>query len=84
MAAADIVIIIAACTRAHKKKPQAETALEETRMAERTQTEVYRRMFRLYPAEGGGWIYEVWIASRPVVIGWCHTQAAALQEASLA
>ena len=53
-------------------------------MAERAHAEVYRRMFRLYPAQGGGWIYEVWIASRPVVVGWCHTQAAALQEASLA
>ncbi len=53
-------------------------------MAERAEAELYRRMFRLYPAQGGGWIYEVWIASRPVVVGWCHTQAAALQEASLA
>jgi hypothetical protein len=53
-------------------------------MAERAQTHVHPRMFRLYPAQAGGWIYEVWIASRPVVVGWCHTREAALQEASLA
>lgn len=53
-------------------------------MTERAEIQSYRRMFRLYPAEGGGWIYEVWIASRPVIVGWCHTQQAALQEASLA
>ena len=38
---------------------------------------------RIYPAQSGGWIYEVWIAARPVVIGWCHTREGAL-EASLA
>ena len=39
---------------------------------------------KLYAAESGGWIYEVWIARRPVVIGWCHTREAAEAEASLA
>jgi hypothetical protein len=39
---------------------------------------------KLYAAESGGWIYEVWIARRPVVIGWCHTREAAETEASLA
>ena len=38
----------------------------------------------VYPAQTGGWIYEVWIAARPVVIGWCHTREAAEYEASLA
>ena len=39
---------------------------------------------RVYPAQSGGWIYEVWIAARPVVIGWCHTREGAVLEASLA
>ena len=39
---------------------------------------------KLYAAESGGWIYEVWIARRPVVIGWCHTREVAEAEASLA
>jgi len=38
----------------------------------------------VYPAQSGGWIYEVWIAARPVIIGWCKTREAALLEASLA
>jgi hypothetical protein len=37
----------------------------------------------VYPAQSGGWIYEVWIAKRPVVVGWCHTRQAAEQQASL-
>jgi hypothetical protein len=28
-------------------------------------------------------MYEVWIAARPVVVGWCRTREAAEQEASL-
>jgi hypothetical protein len=37
----------------------------------------------VYPAQGG-WMYEVWIAARLVVVGWCHTREAAEQEALLA
>ena len=37
----------------------------------------------VYPAQSG-WIYEVWIAARLVVIGWCHTKEAAEHEAMLA
>ena len=37
----------------------------------------------IYPAESGGWIYEVWISKRPVIIGWCQTREAAEHEASL-
>jgi hypothetical protein len=37
----------------------------------------------IYPVKSGGWMYEVWIAMRPVVVGWCHTREAAEQEASL-
>ena len=39
---------------------------------------------KLYPGISGGWIYEVWIAARPVVIGWCRTKEAAEHEAALA
>jgi hypothetical protein len=81
--AADIAIHInRACTAAHKRCAH-NPRLEESRMADSADAQVYRRMFRLYPAQDG-WIYEVWIASRPVVVGWCHTQEAALQEAALA
>lgn len=38
----------------------------------------------VYPAISGGWIYEVWIAERPVVVGWCRTREAAEHEASMA
>ncbi|HUP93538.1 MAG TPA: hypothetical protein VM164_01430 [Burkholderiales bacterium] len=41
------------------------------------------RDVNVYPAESGGWIYEVWFGQRPVVIGWCQTREAAEQEASL-
>lgn len=41
------------------------------------------RDVNVYPADSGGWIYEVWIGERPVVIGWCQTREAAEQEASL-
>jgi hypothetical protein len=37
----------------------------------------------VYAAQAGGWIYEVWIAKRPVVVGWCHTREEAEQEARL-
>jgi hypothetical protein len=42
------------------------------------------KQINVYPAQTGGWIYEVWIEARPVVIGWCHTREAAEQEATLA
>lgn len=42
------------------------------------------RDVNVYRSESGGWIYEVWIAARLVVIGCCHTREAAVQEASLA
>ena len=38
----------------------------------------------VYPGQRGGWVYEVWVAARLVVIGWCHTKEAAEQEAMLA
>ena len=38
----------------------------------------------VYPSQSGGWIYEVWIESRAVVIGCCRTREAAEHEASLA
>jgi hypothetical protein len=46
--------------------------------------EIHMRELKLYPAPAGGWIYEVWIAARPVVVGWCQTREAALHEANLA
>jgi hypothetical protein len=39
---------------------------------------------KVYPSKSGGWIYEVWIAARLVVIGCCRTREAAEQAASLA
>jgi hypothetical protein len=42
------------------------------------------KQINIYPAESGGWIYEVWISTRAVVIGWCRTREAAEQEAALA
>jgi hypothetical protein len=38
----------------------------------------------VYPGQFGGWIYEVWIEQRAVVVGWCHTREAAEQQAFLA
>jgi hypothetical protein len=38
----------------------------------------------VYPAATGGWIYEVWIAARAVVIGWCATREAAERSARMA
>jgi len=38
----------------------------------------------VYPGQSGGWIYEVRIADRAVVIGWCLTREAAEQAARLA
>lgn len=35
-------------------------------------------------AASGGWLYEVWIASRIVVFGWCATRERAEHEASFA
>jgi hypothetical protein len=37
---------------------------------------------RIYPARGG-WIYEVWNASRIVVFGWCATRERAATEAAV-
>jgi hypothetical protein len=42
------------------------------------------KQINVYPADSGGWIYEVWFAERPVVIGWSATREAAEQEATLA
>lgn len=39
---------------------------------------------KVYPARSGGWIYEVWIGARAVVVGWCRTREAAEEEARLA
>ena len=39
---------------------------------------------RVYPAAAGGWNYEVWVAARAVVIGWCRTREVAEQAAALA
>ena len=38
----------------------------------------------VYPAQRGGWIYEVWIAAWLVVIGGCRTREAAEHDAQLA
>jgi hypothetical protein len=38
----------------------------------------------VYPAPSGGWIYAVWIAARPVVVGWCLTREAAEYQAAVA
>jgi hypothetical protein len=38
----------------------------------------------VYPAPSGGWIYEVWVAARAVVVGWCRTREAAELAASQA
>ena len=39
---------------------------------------------QIYPAHAGGWIYEVWFHSRPVLVGWCATRQAAEHEADMA
>jgi hypothetical protein len=36
---------------------------------------------KVYPSRSGGWIYEVWVAARLIVIGWSHTREAAEYEA---
>ena len=36
---------------------------------------------KIYPSRTGGWIYEVWIAARLVVIGWSRSREAAEHEA---
>lgn len=38
----------------------------------------------VYPSPAGGWLYEVWVAQRAVVVGWCRTREAAEREAFLA
>jgi hypothetical protein len=38
---------------------------------------------RIYPARSGGWIYEVWVEARLVVIGWSRSREAAEHEALL-
>jgi hypothetical protein len=38
---------------------------------------------RIYAARGG-WIFEVWTASRLVVLGWCTTREHAEEQAALA
>jgi hypothetical protein len=38
---------------------------------------------KIHPSATGGWIYEVWIADRPVVVGWCETRERAEQAAAL-
>ena len=42
------------------------------------------KTINVYPASAGGWMYEVRIAARPVVIGWCRTREAAVHQAELA
>jgi hypothetical protein len=37
----------------------------------------------IYAGKSGSWIYEVWIATRAVVIGCCASREAAEQQASL-
>lgn len=73
--------VIAACIAAHNKSYTTAQAVGR-RLAMTTRAEA--RKLKIYPAQAGGWIYEVWIAARPVVIGWCHTREAALHEATLA
>ena len=43
-----------------------------------------RQGVKLYPAGSGGWIYEVWVGARLVLVGWCRTREAAEEEARLA
>ena len=31
----------------------------------------------VYPSPRGGWLYEVWIAQRAIVVGYCVTREAA-------
>ena len=46
------------------------------------QTGVIMRKVSIYKS-AGGWIYEVWIAARAIVIGRCETREAAEAEAAL-
>lgn len=41
------------------------------------------RTVTIYPAAAGGWIYEVWIAARAIVVGRCRTREDAELEAGL-
>lgn len=52
--------------------------------SEPTPAQLFGRSINVYPAQSGGWMYEVWISERPVVVGWCTTREAAEQEAALA
>ena len=38
---------------------------------------------KVYPVESGGWMYEVWVEARLVVIGWSHSREGAEHEALL-
>jgi hypothetical protein len=38
---------------------------------------------KVYASSSGGWIYEVWVAARLIVIGWSRTREAAEHEALL-
>ena len=38
----------------------------------------------VYAVQSGGWMYEVRIDERPVVVGWCRTREAAEKAAHLA
>jgi len=38
---------------------------------------------RIYPGRDG-WFYEVWIASRVVVVGWCASRERAASQAAAA
>ena len=42
------------------------------------------RDVNVYRSQSGGWIYEVWIAARLVIIGCCLTREAAELEAAIA
>ena len=39
---------------------------------------------KIYPARDSGWMYEVWVAARALVIGHCRTREAAEEQARLA
>ncbi len=44
--------------------------------------EVLMKRVTIYAGRSGSWIYEVWIATRAVVVGCCATREAAEQQAS--
>jgi hypothetical protein len=61
----------------------AAAAITAARKKIKTRTAEAPVKVNIYPVKTGGWMYEVWIESRPVVVGWCHTREAAEHEASL-